>query len=85
MDEDILKLVGRIKATADGLDFLEYLKTLSRENYQAFKKDGQAMNDIHKGYAVAIDALVETFENCEELLQKMAAEKDRPDPAVAHY
>lgn len=69
MDENILKTFSRLKDSADGIDFIAYLELLSKENYAAFKCDKQEMNDIHKGYAIAIDCLLETFNNCDNALQ----------------
>lgn len=68
MGEDILKMIGRIKATSDGTDFLNYLKELSRDNYEGFKKAPQEMNDVHKGRALALDSLITLFDNCEQML-----------------
>ena len=70
MDEETLKLLSRIRKTTDGVDLLEYLYTLSRENYQAFKRDRSEMNDIHKGYALAIDSLIQAFETAGDLLKR---------------
>jgi hypothetical protein len=69
MNDDILKMFSRIKLSQDGLDFIEYLKTLSQDNYEAFKRDETAANDIHKGYAIAIDSLLGVFSNCEATLK----------------
>lgn len=68
MREDILKTIGKIKVTSDGADFLNYLKELSKDNYEGFKKASQEMNDVHKGRALALDSLIALFDNCEQLL-----------------
>lgn len=73
--DNILKLHSRLKSTEDGLDYVEYLKYLSLENYEAFKKDKSEFNDIHKGYALAIDSLIKTFELCDDKLANKANEK----------
>ena len=70
-----LKLLNRIKQTQDGLDYIAYLKSLSLENYEAFKKDGSQFNDIHKGYALAIDSLIKTFELCDDKLANKVNEQ----------
>ena len=70
---ELNKLLNRIKQTQDGLDFIEYLKTLSCQNYQSFKKDDSDKNDVYKGYAIAIDDLIKAFENASE---KQASIKD---------
>lgn len=69
MDESILKVIARIKVSQDGDDFLNYLKQLSKDNYDGFKRASTEMNDIHKGRALALDALINLFENCELKLQ----------------
>lgn len=70
LDESTLKLIKRIKhdqtIAGDGQQFMEYLDELSRQNYEAFKKHSEDMNDIHKGYALCVDFLIETFANCEK-------------------
>lgn len=60
---------------------MEYLASLSMDNYEAFKGSGSGMNDIHKGYAIAIDALISSFASCDDLLNKKEPEKDY----TAHY
>ena len=68
--ESTLKLLKRIKHDSvikgDGVQFMEYLDSLSRQNYEAWKKQGSDMNDIHKGYAFCIDFLIESFAHCEQ-------------------
>lgn len=70
LDESTLKLIKRIKHSqmidGDGQEFVEYLSKLSHENYEAFKRHGADMNDIHKGYALCVDFLIETFANCDK-------------------
>lgn len=73
--DNILKLHSRLKSTADGLDYVAYLKSLSLENYEAFKKDRSEFNDIHKGYALAIDSLIKTFELCDDKLANKVNEQ----------
>jgi hypothetical protein len=82
-EERILKTLSRIKSTQDGIDLIEYLQTLSKDNYIAFKREGSSMNDVHKGYALAIDSLLETFESCE--IKIKALEKSTEDEASLHY
>jgi len=55
-------MLRNIKVSPEGSEFIEYLKELSQENYKAFVKDDSSMNDIHKGYAIAIDSLIHTLE-----------------------
>jgi len=74
VDKNIVKLFSRLRNTADGIELLEYLKKLSSDNYEAFKKDEYAANEIHKGYAIAIDSLVKLFEVSDELLHQKGQE-----------
>jgi len=62
--DKVLSMLLRIRLSPDGEDFLEYLKELSEDNYNAWKTDPTDMNDIHKGYAVAIDNLIQIFNEC---------------------
>lgn len=65
------QLLLRLKKSADGQEFIDYLLELSNDNYEAFKKDGAAMNDIHKGYAIAIDNLLKAFAECDKEPMKL--------------
>lgn len=73
-DEFTLKLLRRIKTDSmvpgDGQQFMEYLDSLSRQNYEAFKSHPTEMNDIHKGYALCVDFLTQSFANCEKEYEK---------------
>jgi hypothetical protein len=64
-EKRIIDMLKRIKASQDGLDFIEYLQTLSLKNYKAFKVNNPEHNELHKGYAIAIDNLIECFEQCD--------------------
>ena len=70
MNEDILRMFSRIAQSADGIELLEYLKKLSYDNYEAYKKDDASANEIHKGYAIAIDSLIKLLEQSSEVLSK---------------
>lgn len=76
MDENLLKVLSRIKSTQDGIDFIEFLVKLSKNNYEAFKQSPREFNDIHKGQAVAIDGLLDEFEHCEEKLKLIEQNKN---------
>lgn len=69
-NESTLKLLKRIKTDSmmggDGQEFMQYLDQLARENYEAWKRHPAEMNDIHKGYALCVDFLTETFANCDK-------------------
>lgn len=71
MDEQTLKVISRIKQTADGQDFLKYLEQLSRKNYEEFKRASSDMNNICKGKALALDALISSFTSCDSMLKKL--------------
>lgn len=64
--EQTMELLKRIKTSPHGMDFLSYLEQLSLDNYKAFKRCSSEMNDIHKGYALAIDNLLQSFESCDK-------------------
>jgi hypothetical protein len=70
LNESRMKLLKRIKSNAmldgDYDDLMEYLKELSEDNYKAFKNHGAEMNDIHKGYALCVDFIIECFANCDK-------------------
>lgn len=76
MNDNILRIISRIASSQDGIEFIGYLKELSEENYLAFKKDSSDNNDIHKGYAIAIDSLISVFSNCDELLRSKEYEQE---------
>lgn len=65
-NSQVNRLFQRIKDTSDGQDLIAYLETLSLRNYRAFKQDDSENNELHKGYAIAIDQLIELFETCNE-------------------
>lgn len=76
MDNTQIKsLLNRIKQTQDGLDFIEYLKELSKLNYEEFKVCDSRHNDVVKGIAIAYDTLIKVFDNCSDnVLQKKDSE-----------
>lgn len=76
MDEQLLSVISRLKTTGDGMEFIEYLERLARENYLAFVKDHSQANDIHKGYALAIESLLTVFRDCDASLALLEKTKD---------
>lgn len=70
-EEVLLKSVKRMKATSDCNDFLEFVRKLSINNYNAFKRSPHEFSDVHKGQAIAIDTIIELFDTCEEKLLKI--------------
>jgi hypothetical protein len=76
--ETVAKLFKRIKTdsmiSGDYEVLKEYLETLSRQNYEAFKRHGVEMNDIHKGYALCVDFILESFANCDK--EQIKTEQD---------
>jgi hypothetical protein len=81
-DESTLKLLKRIKhdemISGDFGQLVEYFQKLSKENYECFKTHPAEMNDIHKGYALCIDFLLESFANCEK--EVVPTEQDQLAP-----
>lgn len=71
------KLLKRIGETADGIDFVTYLQQLSYDNYEAFKRDDASMNEFHKGYAYAIDNLINSFAECKHKEQQQLEDKSK--------
>lgn len=65
-EKDILVLLRHIKTSPDGPEFIDYLEELSRQNYQAFKLSSKDASEIHKGYALAVDSLLELFLRCDQ-------------------
>jgi len=63
--EAIMGLLKRLKHSPEGPEFIEYLEELSKDNYEAFKLDGAEYNDIHKGYAICVDNLLNCFKQCD--------------------
>lgn len=63
-EERVLKMLDRIKRSPDGAELIEYLQELSLMNYKAFKQSDPSSDEYCKGYAVAIDSLIESFANC---------------------
>ena len=62
-EEPIRSVVRHIMQSADGQDLIEYFQELSDDNYESFKRSDSSMNDIHKGYALCIDNLIEVFKS----------------------
>jgi hypothetical protein len=83
VNDQVLRLLQRIKASGDGEAFLLYLETLSFDNYRAWKKDHHEMNEFHKGYAFAIDSLSDAFKSCEDMLNLL--QKTDVPHANEHY
>lgn len=68
-------MLYRIKQTQDGLDFIEYLKELSKNNYKEFKECESKYNDVVKGMALAYDGLIKVFDDCsDKVIQKEETE-----------
>jgi len=63
--DNYTRAILNISQTQDGIDFLEYLEALSKLNYEAFKKDDR--NEFHKGYAVAVDAIIQVFKTASDI------------------
>ena len=71
MDEDkVLRLCSRIFASEDGIELVEYLEQLSKDNYQAFLNDAQEFNEMHKGYAQSLEHLIKLFKTSSDRLAR---------------
>lgn len=63
-EEQVLSLFKRMKTGEDGPQFVEYLKTISEENYKRWKvSDGNEVF-VHQGYALAVDSLLTILAEC---------------------
>ena len=73
-DEQVNLMLKRIK-TAEP-EIIEYLQELHKNNYEKWVSSSQQMNDIHKGYAICVDSLIKSFEQCDkEVVTKPANEQ----------
>lgn len=70
-DKNVLEMFKRIKNGPEGVDFIAYLEELTSQNYRAWKKSGRELSDVHKGYAMAVDSLLESFTKCEQPQQQL--------------
>jgi len=64
--EKVLGILHRIKKSPEWPEFEEYLQNLSKHNYERFKRDLNGDDRIYKGYAIAIDNLMQSFEECDK-------------------
>ena len=62
-DSKTIEMLKRVMISQEGIDFVDYLKELSLENYKSFKVGSVEENEIHKGYALAIDSLILSLES----------------------
>ncbi len=67
MDDEILRLVQRLKNSEDGKDFINYLTKCSQDNYRDWKLSG---SEVLRGKAITLDELISLFENVDEKLNK---------------
>lgn len=70
-------MLKRIKETSDGKELIDFLVTLSKENYAEFKVCSPEHNDIVKGKAIAIDTLINYLSECDKI------EQQRPVPSIS--
>ena len=75
MDEQVQIMFRGIKESAFGVDFIEFLEGLSKENYQAWKNDASEFDQHHKGYAESVDFLLELFAECSKERQPIDTEE----------
>ena len=71
-----LKLLNRIKSSPDGPEFIEYLKQLEKDNYNAFISSPHTASELHKGYSICITSLIKVFENCTDRLSSLETPPD---------
>lgn len=69
-EEKLIKMLSRIKKSPDGPELIEYLEELSADNYRAFKNGPHDRDALCKGYAIAIDSLIKSFQNCDQEKEK---------------
>lgn len=62
--EKVLSLLKRVRTSPDGPEFIEYLESLSRDNYRFWKKSVGEDAFVKQGYAICIDSLLESFAEC---------------------
>ena len=72
----MLKTLSRIFITSDGKDYVAFLKNLSQQNYDNFKRSDKEMNDIFKGQAIVLDSLIKEFETADDKLAKLNDNKE---------
>ena len=70
-------MLKRIKETSDGKELIDFLVTLSKENYAEFKVCSPEHNDIVKGKAIAIDTLINYLADCDKV------EPNKPVPRIS--
>jgi hypothetical protein len=54
-------------------EFVDYLRELSEQNYRGFKHDGFELGEMHRGYAICVDSLLDKFAECNQFLEKSRA------------
>jgi hypothetical protein len=67
VDEQLLRLLTRIKLTQDGVDFIAFLNTLIEKTYEEWLSTTEN-NDILKGKVIVLKDLVKAFETSDEKL-----------------
>lgn len=67
--------ISNIKQTQDGLDFIEFLNKLSKQNYVEWKKNTAEKSEVHKGIGIALDNLIKLFDDCDDI-NKQVGYKD---------
>jgi hypothetical protein len=65
MTEETLKLFSRMSNDGDGIELLKFIKDLSYNNYEEWKRQG---TDVLRGKAIAFDELIMLFENSADRL-----------------
>jgi len=63
-DMQVILLLRRIRQSADGEDFMEYLRILKEDNYKKWKVASGEELSVCQGYAKCVDSLLESFASC---------------------
>lgn len=66
MDNRHKALLKRIKTSSDGHDLIAWFTVLEAENFATFRVCDSNLNDIHKGFAICIDKILEAFRQCDK-------------------
>lgn len=72
MDEQILKVFSRIKATGDGIEFVDYVNALFKDNVDALIMSLPEESEFRKGQLYQLKQLIKAFETCDDKLAKIA-------------
>lgn len=69
IDEQTLKVFGRVFNSEDGKDVLEYIIKLKNDNYLTWKEQG---GDVYRGKAICYDEIISLFEKADKRILMQA-------------